>query len=118
MPTELDYQTFEQPMVRNNAELEFKILKNRVNDASRIHIQRRRATMNNPSWINNDFNRAIGRRQRSCVARRMINSEETIAEYIEASRQVKIALVNRKNAISNFALQEFVNVIPKATTFI
>ena len=33
--TELDYQTFEQPIIRNNAELGFEILKNRVNDASK-----------------------------------------------------------------------------------
>ena len=38
MRTELDYQTFEQPIVRNNAELGFEIFKNRVNDASRGHI--------------------------------------------------------------------------------
>ena len=35
MRTELDYQTFEQPIVRNNAELGFKILDSRVNCASR-----------------------------------------------------------------------------------
>ena len=36
MRTELDYQTFEQPIVRNDAELGFEILKNRVNDASTV----------------------------------------------------------------------------------
>ena len=41
MRTELDYQTFEQPIVRNNPELGFEILKNRVNDASRRHIPKR-----------------------------------------------------------------------------
>ena len=46
-------------IVRNNAELGFEILKNRVNDTSRRHIQRRRATINNPSWINNDVKQAI-----------------------------------------------------------
>ena len=51
MRTELDYQTFEQQIVRNNAELGFEILKNRVNDASRRHIPKRRATINNLSWI-------------------------------------------------------------------
>ena len=65
MRTELDYQTFEQPIVRNNAKLGFEILKNRVNDASRRHIPIRRATINNPSWINNDVKQAIGRRQRA-----------------------------------------------------
>ena len=62
MRTELCCQTFEQPIIRNNAELGFEILKNRVNDASRRHIQKRRATINNPSWINNDVKQAIGRR--------------------------------------------------------
>ena len=42
-----------QPSVRNNAEIGFEILKNRVNDASRRHIQRWRATINNPSMMSN-----------------------------------------------------------------
>ena len=54
MRTEVDYHTFEQPIIRNNAELRFEILKSRVNDASRRHIPKRRATINNPSWIDND----------------------------------------------------------------
>ena len=62
MRIELDYQTFEQSIVRNNAELEFEILKNRVNDARRGHIPKRWATINNLSWINNDAKQAIGRR--------------------------------------------------------
>ena len=45
----LIYQTFEQPVVRNNAELGFEIVKNTVNDASGRHIPKRRATINNPS---------------------------------------------------------------------
>ena len=67
MRTELDYHTFEQPYIRNNAELGLEILKSRVNDASRRHIPKRRAmcTINNPSWINNDVKHAIGRRKRS-----------------------------------------------------
>ena len=65
MRTELDYHTFEQPIVRNNAELGFEIFNNIVNDASRRHIPKRRATINNPSWINNDVKQAIGRRQRA-----------------------------------------------------
>ena len=52
--TELDYKTFEQPIVRDNVELGFEILKNRVHDTSRRHIPRRRDTITNPSWINND----------------------------------------------------------------
>ena len=89
MLTELDYQTFEQPIDRNNAELGFEIFKNRVNDASRRHIPKRRATINNPSWINNDVKQAIGRRQREYETKRRINNEETVAEYTEAKRQVK-----------------------------
>ena len=65
MWTELDYQTIEQPIVRNNAELIYEILKSRVNDASRRHIPKRRATINNPSRINNDVKQAIGRRLRA-----------------------------------------------------
>ena len=88
MRTELDYQTFEQPIVRNNAELEFEIIKKRVNDASR-----RRTTINNPSWINNDVKRYIGRKQRAYEAKKMINSEKPIAEYIETRRQFKRRIV-------------------------
>ena len=47
MRTELDYHTFAQPIVRNNTELGFEILKNRVNDAIRRHIPKRLATINN-----------------------------------------------------------------------
>ena len=97
MRTELDYQTFEQPIawnnaeqpiVWNNAELSCEILKNRVNDASRRRIPIRTATINNSSWINNDAKQTIGRRQRENEAKKRINSEETITEYIEAWRQV------------------------------
>ena len=101
MRTELDYQTFEHPIVRNNdAELGFEILKNRVNDASRRHIPKRRATINNPSWINNDVKQAIGRRQRAYETKRRINNEETIAEFIAARRELK-ELYNMKNVIKN-----------------
>ena len=79
MRTELDYQTFERPIVRNNAELGFEILKNRVNDASRRHIPKRGATINNPSWINNDVKQANERRQRAYETKRRINNEETVA---------------------------------------
>ena len=65
MRTELDYHSFEQPITRNNAELGFEIPKSRVTDASRRHIPKKRATINNPSWINNDVKQAIGRRQRA-----------------------------------------------------
>ena len=69
--------------------LGFEILKKRVNDASRRHILIRHATTNIPSWIINDVKHAIGRRQRADEEKRIINSEETIAEYNEARRQVK-----------------------------
>ena len=65
MSTELDYHTLEQPIIRNNVELGFEILKSRVNDASRRHIPKRQATINNPSWINNDVKQAIGRWRRA-----------------------------------------------------
>ena len=81
MRTELDYHTIEQPIIRNNAELGFEILKSRFNDASRRHIPKRRANINNPSWINNDVKQAIGRRQRAYETKRKINNEETVTEY-------------------------------------
>ena len=57
--TELDCQIYEQLIVRNNDEIGFEILKNRGNDVRRTHIPKRRATINNPSWINNDVKQAI-----------------------------------------------------------
>ena len=98
MQTEINYQTFKQPIIRNNAELGFEIVKNRVNNANKKLIPRRRATINNPSWINNVVKQAIGRRQRAYEAKRRINSEETIAEYIEVRRQVK-RIAKQENAI-------------------
>ena len=89
MRTELDYQTIEQPIVRINDVLRFEILKSRVNNASRRYIPKRRASINNPSWINNDVKQAIGRRQRAYETKRRINNEETIAEFIAARREVK-----------------------------
>ena len=91
MRTELNYTKHlnNRLIVRNNAEQGFEILKKRVNDESRRHIPRRRATINNPSLINNDVKQAIGRRQKAYYAKRMINSEETLADYIEANRKVK-----------------------------
>ena len=94
MRTELDYQTFEQPIVRNNAELGFEILKSRVDDVSRRYIPKRRAT------INNDVKQAIGRRQRAYKTKKKINNEETIAEFIAARREVKI-IVKQEKAIKN-----------------
>ena len=90
---------------------------NRVNDASIEHIPRRRATINNPLWINNDVKQANGRRQRAYETKRRINSKETIAEYIEAKRQVK-RIVKQEKRNEEITLQEFVNTIPKASTLI
>ena len=91
------YHTFEQPIIRNNAELGFKILKSRVNDASRRHIPKRRATINNPSWINDNVKRAIGWSQRAYESKRWINNEETVTEYIAARRQVRILKQEKRN---------------------
>ena len=59
MQTELDYHTFEQPIIGNNAELGSEILKSRVNDESRRHIPKRRATINNPSGSTMMSNRLL-----------------------------------------------------------
>ena len=56
-------------------------------DASRRHIPKTRATINDPSWINNDVKQAIGRRLRAYETKRRINNKETVAEYIAARRQ-------------------------------
>ena len=77
MRTELDYQTFEQQIVRNNAELGFELFKNRVNDESRRHIPRTPATINNPSLINNDVIQAFGMRQPAYEAKK--NDQQRIS---------------------------------------
>ena len=78
-------------------------LSRRVNDASRGHTPKRRATINNPSWINNDVKQAIGRRQRAYETKRT-NNEVTVAEYIEAKRQVKrIVKQEKRNKELNIA---------------
>ena len=83
MRTELDFQTITQPIVRNNASYDLKL--SRTEPMMHVeHIPRRRDNINNPALINNDVKEAIGRRQRAYEAKRMINSEVSIAEYIEA----------------------------------
>ena len=44
----------------------------------------------------------------------MINSEETIAEYIAAKRQVK-RIVKQEKRNKGLSMQEFVTTIPKAS---
>ena len=98
MRTELDYHTFEQPVSRNNAELGFEILKSRVNDTSRRHIPKRRATINNPSWTNNDVKEAIGRRQRAYETKRKTNNEETerqVKRIVKQEKRYKVLSIAR-----------------------
>ena len=76
----------------------FEIFKNRVNDASSRHIPRKRITMNNPSWINNDVKSAIARRQRVYQPSKLNNTEESIAEYATAKRQVKRSVKQAKRS--------------------
>ena len=61
-------------------------------------IPKRRATISNPSWINNDVKEAIGRRQRAYETKRRINYEETIPELIAATREFEwIVKQDRRN---------------------
>ena len=113
MTTELNHQTFEQPIVRNNIELGFEILQSRVNDASRRHIPKRRATINNPSWINNEVKQAIGRRQRAYGTKRRINNEEIVSEYIAARRQVK-RIVKQEKRNNEFSIARIFKHYPKS----
>ena len=101
MRTELDYHTFEQPIVRNNDGLGFKILKNKVNDTSRRHIPKGRANINNPSWINNDIKQAIGRRQRAYEQKERSTKKELSQDSFCISLRELKELLNRKNAIKN-----------------
>ena len=62
-------------------------------------IPKRRATINNPSWINNDVKQAIGRRQRAYEAKIRINNYETIAEFIAATREVNRIVKQEKRKV-------------------
>ena len=97
MRAELDYKTSEPQIFRNNAELGFEILKNRVNDASRRRIRKRPATIKNPTWINNDVKQAIERRQRAYEIKTRVNNEETIKEFIVVRREVKRIVKQEKH---------------------
>ena len=74
----------------------FEILKNRVNDTRRRHIKKYEP----PSTIHHGStmlsNRLFGRRQRAYVAKKKIDNEETIAEYIETRWQVKRIVKQKK----------------------
>ena len=98
MWTELDYQTFGQPIVRNNSELGVEILKSRINDASGRHISKRWATINNHCGSTMMSNRlSEGHRE---PMKQKVGSKETVAEYIAARKWVK-RIVKQKNAIKN-----------------
>ena len=97
MRAELDYKTSEPQIFRNNAELGFEILKNRVNDVSRRRIPKRPATIKNPTWINNDVKQAIERRQRAYEIKTRVNNEETIKEFIVVRREVKRIVKQEKH---------------------
>ena len=104
MLTELDYFTFEQPIIRNNAELGFEILKSRVNDASRRHILKRRATVNNLCGSTMMSNRLLEGCREPMKQKRRINNEETVAEDIADGRQVKrIVKQEKRNEELNIA---------------
>lgn len=70
MRNELDHQTFEELIIRNNAEFGFEMFKSRVNDIRRRHIPKRRVTINDPSWSNNFVKLVIGRKQRAYEAKK------------------------------------------------
>ena len=109
----VDFQSFEQPIVRNNAEIRFEFPKNRVNDTSKRHIPKKRATINNPSWINNDVKQAIGRRKRACETKRRINNEETIAEFFAARREVK-RIVNQEKCNKQLSIARICKDNPRS----
>ena len=79
MRTELDFQTFEEWIVRNNTELLFEILTNRANDASRSHPKK---TSHHQQSIVNQQSCQSGywKEARANEAKRMINKDDTIAE--------------------------------------
>ena len=78
MRTELDCHSFEKPIIRNNAELGFKILKSRVNDASRRHIPKRRA----PSTI---------RRGSTMMSNRLLEAGREPVKQKEGSTMKKLS---------------------------
>ena len=109
MRTEPDYQTFEQPIVRNNAELGFEILKNRVNDASRRHIQRDEP----PSTVHRGSTMMSNRLLEG--GREPMKQKEisTIAEFIAARREVE-RIVKQEKRNKEFSIARICKHNPKS----
>ena len=93
----------------------FEMFKNRVNDASSRHISRKRITINNPSWINNDVNQAIAKRQRAYQDSKLNNTEESNAKYATAKKQVKRS-VKQANIVRKQTLQRSVKATRNASS--
>ena len=108
MRTELDYQSFEQPVVRNIDELGFEILKNRVNNASWRHTPKRRTTMNNPLWTNNDVKQAleVGREPRRINNRENIETRSQLKRIVKQekhNKELNIAIICKHNRKSFYS---------------
>ena len=96
MRTKLDYQGYEQPIVWNNAELGFEILKNRVNDASRRQHPKMTNHHQQPIVDQQWCQTGYWKEAEGLWKKRRINNEETIAEFIAARREVKTIVKQEK----------------------
>ena len=85
-----------QPIVKNNEELGFEILKSRVNCEQKTH-PKKMSHHQQPIVDQQQCKQAIERRQRTYETKRRINNEETVAEYIAAKRQVKRIVKQEKS---------------------
>ena len=67
---------------------------------------KRPVIINNGSSVSNDVNQPIIRRQQAYEGKRIINNEETAAEYIEAERQIKTVVKqekrNKEESVTSF----------------
>ena len=78
MRADLDDERHEHLIVNSDAAQGFELLKNKILESCRRHIPKKHITINNPSWINNDVQQSIARRQRAYDERKRNNTDETV----------------------------------------
>ena len=93
---DLDDERLERLIDNSDGAQGYQLLKNKILESCRRHIQKKHITINNPSWSNNDVKQSISRRQRAYDERKRNNTDETSAEYFTARWLVKRAVKQAK----------------------
>ena len=97
LTTPLNLRTFEQPIVRNNAKLGFEILKTRVDDARcKQKTHPKKTSHHQQSIVDQKWYQTGYWKEAESLWSKKNQQGETIAEYVEARRQVKIFVKQEK----------------------